>query len=415
MSVEVASYAGAMEALRHPDLMQGLYDAGMSVMADALITLHGESHSQRRVVEFGVFGRGFYVLDDFSPLRSVSEELLQREAALFGVRDALLYVPARPLGASGAGFQGAAFYTADNPPFGALLTYHLKEGLKTLKEQRKEAEKKADAVEYPALEKFREESLEPTPRITLTISDENGREVRRLEGPVAQGFHRVSWDLRHAGAQPAADPDNDEDGPPGPLVLPGSYTAKLFKTVGGETVELDGPQRFRVKALGVSEMSVEARGELEAFQKRLALLRGAVEGALESAASAQDRLGRIDLALREFPAADPELPARARRLTDELTDLLIPLRGDPVVRSYGSPPPPSIRSSVLQIVDDQRFSTSPPTNTHRRQYQQVGEAFSSVLVRLKRLIDEDLAALEADLDEAGVPWTPGRLPVWPPR
>ena len=60
MSVEIASYAGAMEALRHPDLMQGLYDAGMSVMADALITLHGEAHSQRRVVEFGVFGRGFF-------------------------------------------------------------------------------------------------------------------------------------------------------------------------------------------------------------------------------------------------------------------------------------------------------------------------------------------------------------------
>lgn len=60
MSVEVSSYHGAMAALRHPDLMQGLYDAGMAVMADALITLHGAEHSQRRVVEFGVFGRGFF-------------------------------------------------------------------------------------------------------------------------------------------------------------------------------------------------------------------------------------------------------------------------------------------------------------------------------------------------------------------
>jgi len=60
MSIEITSYSGAMEALRHPHLKQGLYDAGMAVMADALITLHGPEHSRRRVVEFGVFGRGFF-------------------------------------------------------------------------------------------------------------------------------------------------------------------------------------------------------------------------------------------------------------------------------------------------------------------------------------------------------------------
>tara|TARA_A100001037_G_scaffold20609_1_gene17357 strand:- start:13091 stop:14302 length:1212 start_codon:yes stop_codon:yes gene_type:complete len=60
MGIEISSYAGAMEALRHPELKQALYDAGMSVMSGALITLHGEDHRQRRVVEFGVFGRGFF-------------------------------------------------------------------------------------------------------------------------------------------------------------------------------------------------------------------------------------------------------------------------------------------------------------------------------------------------------------------
>ena len=57
---EVRSYADAQAVLKHPDMAQALYDAGKAVMADALITLHGEAHSKRRVVEFGVFGRGFF-------------------------------------------------------------------------------------------------------------------------------------------------------------------------------------------------------------------------------------------------------------------------------------------------------------------------------------------------------------------
>ncbi len=59
-TVELLSYAAAMAALKHPDLHQGLYDEGARVMADALITLHGTAHAQRRVVEFGVFGRGYF-------------------------------------------------------------------------------------------------------------------------------------------------------------------------------------------------------------------------------------------------------------------------------------------------------------------------------------------------------------------
>lgn len=70
MTVTIRSWQGALEALRTPDLRQALYDAGEKVMRDALITLHAEEHRQRRVVEMGVFGRGFfrsYVRDVFAP------------------------------------------------------------------------------------------------------------------------------------------------------------------------------------------------------------------------------------------------------------------------------------------------------------------------------------------------------------
>ena len=70
MSHTFSRWHDAVDALKSPDLRQALYDAGDRVMRDALITLHGDAHRQRRIVEMGVFGRGFfraYLKDVFTP------------------------------------------------------------------------------------------------------------------------------------------------------------------------------------------------------------------------------------------------------------------------------------------------------------------------------------------------------------
>lgn len=46
--------------LRNPDLKQALYDEGAVIMADTLLTLHGERHRKRRILEFGVFRKDFF-------------------------------------------------------------------------------------------------------------------------------------------------------------------------------------------------------------------------------------------------------------------------------------------------------------------------------------------------------------------
>ena len=71
----------------------------------------------------GTFGRGIYVIDDYSPLRQMNSDTLTSEAELFPARDALLFVPNAQYGGAGKAFLGASFYTADNPPFGATFTY----------------------------------------------------------------------------------------------------------------------------------------------------------------------------------------------------------------------------------------------------------------------------------------------------
>ena len=66
------------------------------------------------------------------------------------------------------------------------------------------------------------------------------------------------------------------------------------------------------------------------------------------------------------------------------------------------------------IVDDQRLSTAAPTQTHINNYNIASEDFARTLAALKQLVEVDLVALERDMEAAGAPWTPGRVPVWSP-
>src|SRR6185436_20720986 len=65
------------------------------------------------------FGRGFYVLDDYTPLRGLRPETLQKEALLFPVKPAQMYIESKQFGLRNKGFLGASLFTAPNPPFGA--------------------------------------------------------------------------------------------------------------------------------------------------------------------------------------------------------------------------------------------------------------------------------------------------------
>ena len=96
----------------------------------------------------GTFGRGIYILDDYSPLRAPDQaETPTKPAAILPIKKALLYIPAAPLAGGEKAYQGASFYTAPNPPFGATITYYLKEALKTKKAARREQEKKLERDE----------------------------------------------------------------------------------------------------------------------------------------------------------------------------------------------------------------------------------------------------------------------------
>ena len=360
------------------------------------------------------FGRGFYILDDYTPLREASEELSEQAYHLFPVKDALSYMQTSRLG-YGIGSQGAAFFTAPNPPYGATFTYWMKEKIATRKEERKEAAKEAEkegqVPTCPSIDEFRAEDEETEPMVFLVVRDSGGEIVRRVKASRSKGMHRVAWDLRYPSAEPAN--ESMSSWPSGRHAAAGSYKVTLVKEERGVITELAGPEEFEVIDLELSTFAARNRAGVSVFQEKVEQLQRAVRGTVRVAGEAQTRLAHVRKVILGTPSVDAALLEEELRVREELNNLLLKLRGDRSAARREYPTKTSINSRIRRIVYSQWYTTAAPTGTQREQYEYAAEEFSEVLAALRVLMERDLAQLEEELEDAGAPWTPGRgLPRW---
>jgi photosystem II stability/assembly factor-like uncharacterized protein len=372
------------------------------------------------------FGRGFWVLDDVRPLRTMSPAIAANEAALFLARDAELYVERAQLGLPGKTFQGESYFTAPNPPFGAVFTYYLKDDLKSRRKQRQEAESKIDQSKsnepnraqppIPTLEQLRAEDREIEPAVVMIVSDEEGNVIRRVSGPAKAGFHRVAWDLRYPPPSPIElkEPEPDVFSPPpgGPLVAPGTYTVRVVKRVDGVDTPLGPAQTFNVVPLYLSIMKESDRAAVLDFQKKAASLQRTVMGASRATQEALTRIQYVRRALDEIAGPDPKLVAQVNGIDTALHDINDEINGDPILRRANEPAPPSLLDRVNTAVNG-LTTTAPPTATHRESLSLVQQQAGPLLDRLHKLIEVDLANVEKQMNALGAPWTPGRIPQLP--
>ena len=144
------------------------------------------------------FGRGFYILDDYSPLRTFKPEMMKEKAVIFPIKDALMFVDARPLGLRGKGSQGANLFTTPNPEIGAVFSVLINDTTKTTKEIRQEKESKlikdGKDVAYPTYEALKIEDNEEKPYLIYTIMDSKGTPVQKIKQP---GGHLSLIDHSH--------------------------------------------------------------------------------------------------------------------------------------------------------------------------------------------------------------------------
>jgi len=357
------------------------------------------------------FGRGFFVLDDYSSLRGLSNELLENsEFLLFPARKAPLYVPARALGRE-KGTQGDAFYTASNPPLGAVLTYYLRDELKTKRKLRheKEAEVKKTGGNnvYPGFDAIKTEEREEEPEIVFTISNDQGQVVRRIKGETAAGFHRLAWDLRHA------PPTSDEDSR-GPLVTPGTYTVKAARRVADQSTPLGEARTFEVVAVGNPSLPPQNRREVEQFQLQAGKLLNEATGIVGRLRETLDQLKAAKAAIRAAALPNSDLLDETRRLELKLLDAQDVLTGNKTKTKRQHPTTPSILQRAENALDGSLNSTYGPTKTHREEFEIAQRQMKSLMPELRKMLEDDLPQLQKKLSRAGVPWTSGR-PIPGPR
>jgi hypothetical protein len=357
------------------------------------------------------FGRGFYILDNYSSLRETSEKLLNDENyKLFNVEDALMFTK-RSATFSGV---GASFYKADNPPFGATFTYYIKEVPKTLKQQRQDKEKelikKNEPVYYPSFEDLRKEDDEEKPFLLFTVFDQAGNVVRKLKTSISSGINRFTWDLRYASTDPIK--KATDENPSGYPVMPGKYKVTMSVSIDGVVKEVAGPVEFEAKVLNNVTLPVSDRNELVAFQNKVNDLNRAVNGAIEVSSDLKNKIEIIKTAIKQTKNAPQSLIDEANRIADENIVLYRKLVDDEVLAKRNEPTYPSISARVGEVVYGMWSSTSAPTNSYRQNYQIASEEFKPVLDTLKRLVEIDLKNIESEMNRLNSPWTPGRVPDW---
>jgi hypothetical protein len=376
-------------------------------------------------LDIATFGRGFWVLDNVQPLREMTPAVAANEATLFPTRDAELYVERSVSGGlPGKGFQGASYFTAPNPPFGAVFTYYLKSELKSRSKTREEQEEKIEQqkgnepvkTELPTLEQLRSEDREIGPAVVLIVSDEAGNVIRRVNGSTKGGFHRVAWDLRYPSPEPVELKEREGDvfdnGAQGPLVAPGTYRVQLVKRVDGVETALGAAQSFNVVPLYLSTMKESDRASVLEFQKRAAAVQRTLMGADKATEDALERVQYVRKALDQIAGPDPKLIAEVNRIDTALHDINDQLNGDPILRRHNEPSMPSLLDRVNTAVNG-LTTTQPPTATHRQELATAEAQAGPLLERLRKLIDVDLVNVEKQLNALGAPWTPGRVPVMP--
>jgi photosystem II stability/assembly factor-like uncharacterized protein len=347
------------------------------------------------------FGRGFYILDDYSPLREIDNQTLNQEAKLFTPRDTFWYVENSVVGS-----MGDNYFKAENPPFGTVFTYYLKDSYKSLEDQRQEREEKLNKnedVPFPGWDSLEAEIREEEPKVVITIENENGNVVNRIEGPTSEGFHRINWELNHSSKDMVEFEESGDLFEDGFMATPGTYTATLSKIVRGKVTQLSEPVTFEVVPLrdgaleGASnEEFAEFRENLETFQQNLT----------KATNTLQHQITKINSLQRALYRADQQAPDLVSRLNEarlRLQELNEQMNGSEAKQQVGQlSDTPSPRSRLFVGYRALR-TTYGPTEMHRNTVETGKEELQEFKKDLTNFVDNVMPKLEKAVQNAGAP------------
>ena len=355
------------------------------------------------------FGRGFYVLDNYSPLRDLTAELLNKKAHMFDTEDALLYVPADPLGLEGTGFQGHNMWASENPSFGAVFNFYLKDDIQSLKSKRQDKEKTLEKdkkdVNYPTMNELRAELQETQATCIWVISNDAGKEIKRFTTTPSKGISRITWNLR---SNPTTTVNGGNNGF---LVPAGKYSLRVY-LVGDKGIDtLVSQHVFNVKALNNQTLVEKNLEVLNTFRKEVAEVSRKVSGVGEIIQEFATQLGLVETALLNYPNTDISMLREVKRLSLGLDSCKLIMYGDELLTKHEFESAPSLTGRLGMVEYMLYDNTTGVTNTHRSNLAAVKEEYVGVSSRIKQMLTL-FYGIEDRLAQVPIPYTKSRGLLW---
>ncbi len=357
------------------------------------------------------FGRGFYILENYAYLRELNEDILNKEAYIFDIKDAMLYYPARH-----GGSMGDVYYKAANPRVEASFTYYYSRTLKTASQLRKAQHAKdlkaGKIIKYPGRDELWAEDTEQAASLVFTIFDANDNIITRLKASPKKGIARISWNMSYPSAM-ISDGRRSYYGSGGPKVPPGTYKVNLSLLKDGKISPLTEAKEFKIVSWDNSSLENTKLQEKYEFLKEVNRLSSSVNISASSARDYRKELETINKALMAAPAKVDDLMQRVSKIDHELFDILTALSGRPVDNARIDVSTPSIRGRISFAGYASSNSFHRITGSQKEQYEIARKQYVPVYEKLKKINDIDMPALRKALDERGIPWTKGRMPIPP--
>ncbi len=347
------------------------------------------------------FGRGFYILDDITPLRNFDSSISQKEASLFPIKPAYWYIQKRDLYG-----QGDNYYKAKNPPYGAVFTYYLKDKYKSAKEKRQEFEKKSKNTNFPGWDNLKIEIKEKETEVLLIIKDSEGNVVNTIKGSNKKGFNRTNWKLDY--------PDKTGEKLNGKsptnrttLATPGNYTVTLAKKVNGKLTLLTEAKSFKVIPLEEGALKGKSYKEINKFRDEYHAFAQELTSTNTQMSKSKKLITAMENALKKADNQSSELYNRIHKARELLLEIDEELSGDKTKNEVGESSNPTPNSFGYQFLSILKNSTYGPTANHLAAFNLSKKRLSIVKGKLKNLKEDVLNVLLKDLESSGAPWIEG--------
>ena len=351
------------------------------------------------------FGRGFYVLDDYSALRDFTEENLAKKAKLFSPRPAKWFVPR-----SKVGNTGADYYFAKNPEFGAVFTYHLSGDYKTEKQLRKTAEKKLKNanIPFPGWDALDSEASEKSAQIILTINDTDGNVIQKVNQKASKGSHRISWNLSHFNPFAISSDGNTRRSyrRGGTMATPGTYSASLHLEKNGIVSPLDGPVTFEVTPIHEGVLKGTSYEDFNTFRVSLVELLREINGVQDVLNSSTRKHKVMTIALSRSNITPGEIEGQLVDLKIAIDAIEKMLNGSDSRSAIGERNPAGMQNYLSNAMSGMRNSYG-PTGVHRKSYETAKKILISVKAKVIN-IEASILPIEAALKNAGAPHINGQ-------